>query len=70
MFAPVLALGLLTTIGISLASVVALLLAVAALVGVFRTPEFSGGAKAMWTLAILLFPIFGSIVYFSVRSDW
>ena len=57
-------------LGISLASVVALALAIVALVSVFRNKELSGGAKAMWTVAILLFPILGAVVYFSVRSDW
>jgi len=56
--------------GISVLSVVAVILAVAALVSVFKNPEFSGGAKAMWVLAILIFPIVGSAVYFGVRSDW
>ena len=56
--------------GISVLSVVALVLAIAALIAVFKNPEISGGTKAMWTLAILIFPILGSLVYFSVRSDW
>jgi len=50
--------------------VLALVLAIAALVSVFKNPEFSGGTKAMWVLAILIFPIVGSAVYFGVRSDW
>jgi len=45
-------------------------LAVAALVSVFRNEELSGGSKAMWTVAVVIFPILGSIVYFGVRSDW
>jgi phospholipase D-like protein len=56
--------------GISVLSVIALALAIAALISVFKNPEISGGTKAMWTLAILVFPILGSLVYFSVRSDW
>jgi len=56
--------------GISVLSVLALVLAIAALVSVFKNPEFSGGTKAMWVLAILIFPIVGSAVYFGVRSDW
>lgn len=56
--------------GISVLSVIALVLAIAALISVFKNPEISGGTKAMWTLAILVFPILGSLVYFSVRSDW
>ena len=56
--------------GISVLSVIALVPAIAALISVFKNPEISGGTKAMWTLAILVFPILGSLVYFSVRSDW
>ena len=56
--------------GISVLSVIAVALAIAALISVFKNPEISGGTKAMWTLAILVFPILGSLVYFSVRSDW
>lgn len=56
--------------GISVLSVVAVILAIAALFSVFKNPDFTGGAKAMWTLAILVFPIVGSLVYFGVRSDW
>ena len=56
--------------GISVLSVLALVLAIAAIVAVLKNPEFSGGTKTMWILAILIFPILGSLVYFSVRSDW
>ena len=51
-------------------SVCALALAVSALVSVARNANLSGSAKAMWIVAILLFPIFGSVVYFGVRADW
>lgn len=68
--APLLGLGGIWIGGISVLSVLALVLAIAALVSVFKNPEFSGGTKAMWVLAILIFPIVGSAVYFGVRSDW
>jgi hypothetical protein len=46
------------------------ILALAALLSIFKNPDFSGGSKAMWVIVILIFPLFGSIVYFAVRSDW
>lgn len=51
-------------------SVCALALAVSALVSIARNDNLLGSAKAMWIVAILLFPIFGSVVYFGVRADW
>lgn len=56
--------------GITLLAVVAVVLGLAAIVSVLRNPEFSGGTKALWVFAILLFPILGGAVYFGVRSDW
>jgi len=56
--------------GITLAGVIALVLAIAAWMSVFGDARLSGSAKAMWSLAILLFPIVGSVVYFGVRNDW
>jgi len=50
--------------------VLALVLGIAAIVSVLRNADLSGSAKAMWVVAILLFPILGAAVYFSVRSDW
>jgi hypothetical protein len=66
----VLALSSLATAGISLGTLVALVLGVAAGVSLLRNDRLSGGAKAMWLVAIVLFPILGSVVYFGVRSDW
>jgi hypothetical protein len=68
--AALVALGWLSTAGISLGGVLALVLGIAACVSVLRNPEVSGGAKAMWLVAIVLLPIVGSVVYFGVRSDW
>jgi Phospholipase_D-nuclease N-terminal len=66
---PLLAFGLLEW-SLSFAGVLALVLGVSACASVFRNPELSGSAQAMWVVAIVFFPIFGSIVYFGVRSDW
>ena len=67
--AATLAIGLLAG-GLGILGVVAVILAIGALVSVFRNPDFSGGAKALWVVLILIFPIFGSLIYFGVRSDW
>jgi Phospholipase_D-nuclease N-terminal len=40
------------------------------LVDLFRNPRLSGGAKAMWLLAIVLLPIAGAVIYLGVREDW
>jgi hypothetical protein len=56
--------------GVTVVGVLALILAICAWVSVFRNKNLSGAAKAMWVVAILILPFFGSIVYFSVRSDW
>jgi len=56
--------------GLWILAVLSLILAIAALISVFRNPDFSGGSKALWVLVILIFPLFGSLIYFGVRSDW
>jgi hypothetical protein len=56
--------------GVSAGGVLALVLVVTALVYLFRDEEISGWSKVMWVALVLLFPIFGPIVYFAVRSDW
>jgi hypothetical protein len=62
-------LGLVLALG-SLATLVALVVGVAAGVSLLGNDRLSGGAKAMWLAVIVLFPILGSAVYFGVRSDW
>jgi Phospholipase_D-nuclease N-terminal len=37
---------------------------------VLRNPDFSGGAKTLWVVVILIFPLLGGAIYFGVRSDW
>jgi hypothetical protein len=46
------------------------ILALAALLSVFRNEDFSGSSRLLWVLVILVFPLFGSLIYFGVRSDW
>jgi hypothetical protein len=48
----------------------AALVGIAAIVSVLRNPDLSGGAKAMWLIVILIFPLLGGAIYFGVRSDW
>jgi hypothetical protein len=56
--------------GLTVASLAALALAIPACVSVVRNGDFTGAEKTMWVVAVALFPIVGSIIYFSVRSDW
>ena len=58
------------TAGITVASVIALVLGIWAIASVLRNAELSTGAKVGWIVVILFLPIFGSIVYFGVRGDW
>jgi hypothetical protein len=67
--APPLGIGLLAG-GFWVLAIVSTLLAIGALISVFRNTDLSGGAKAMWVVVILIFPLFGSLIYFGVRSDW
>jgi len=66
----VLALSTLAAGGLSLATLVALVIGVPAGVSLLGKDRLSGGAKAMWLAVVVLFPILGSAVYFGVRSDW
>ena len=67
--ATTLAIGLLEG-GFWVLAALSVVLALAALLSVFRNTDFSGGARAMWVAVILVFPLFGSLIYFGVRSDW
>jgi bacteriorhodopsin len=57
--------GLWTVVGL-----VALVLIVVTLVSLFRNPRISVGEKAVWVVAVIIFPLLGSLVYFTVRRDW
>jgi hypothetical protein len=65
----VLGIGLLAG-GFWILAAISVVLALAALLSVFRNPDLSGGARTMWVLVIIIFPLLGSLVYFGVRSDW
>jgi hypothetical protein len=67
--AATLAIGLLAG-GFWILAALSVILALAALLSVFRNEDFSGSSKALWVLVILIFPLFGSLIYFGVRSDW
>ena len=56
--------------GITLVGVVALVLAISAWASLFRDGDLPSSAKAIWFFIILFFPIFGSLVFYGVRSDW
>jgi hypothetical protein len=56
--------------GFWILAALSVILALAALLSVFRNPDFAGGSKALWVAVIIVFPLFGSLIYFGVRSDW
>jgi hypothetical protein len=67
--ATTLAIGLLAG-GFWILAALSVILALAALLSVFRNPDFTGSSKLLWVLVIIIFPLFGSLIYFGVRSDW
>ena len=67
--AATLAIGLLAG-GFWVLAALSVILALAALLSVFRNEDFTGGSRALWIVVILVFPLFGSLIYFGVRSDW
>lgn len=54
----------------SVVGVIALVLAVATIVSVLRNPDVSGGEKIVWIVGVIVFPILGALVYFTVRRGW
>ena len=67
--AATLAFGLLAG-GFWILAALSVILALAALRSVFRNEDFTGSSRALWVVLILVFPLFGSLIYFGVRSDW
>lgn len=65
----ILAIGLFAG-GFAVLAALSVILALAALLSLFRNPEITGGSRLMWVLVIIIFPLLGSLVYFGVRSDW
>jgi hypothetical protein len=64
-----LAIGLLAG-GFWILAALSVILALMAILSIVRNPEISGGSRLLWILVILIFPLFGSLVYFGVRRDW
>ena len=64
-----LAIGLFTG-GFLVLGALSVILALAALLSLFRNPEITGSSRLLWVLVIVIFPLFGSLIYFGVRSDW
>ena len=67
--ATTLAIGLLEG-GFWVLAAASVVLALAAILSVVRNEDFSGSSRALWIVVILVFPLFGSLIYFGVRSDW
>ena len=67
--ATTLAIGLLAG-GFWVLAALSVVLALAAILSIVRNEDFSGSSRALWILLILVFPLFGSLIYFGVRSDW
>ncbi len=42
---------------------------ITAVVDIFQRPDLHGGKMALWLVAIILFPVFGSLLYFLVRPS-
>ena len=55
---------------LTLAILAAVVLAIAALVDVFRNRDLHGGGRTLWVAIVLVFPILGPAIYFGVRRDW
>ena len=64
-----LAIGLIAG-GFWVLAALSVILALTALLSLFRNPEISGSSRLLWVLVILIFPLLGSLIYFGVRSDW
>jgi hypothetical protein len=67
--ATTLAIGLLAG-GFWILAALSVVLALAAILSVVKNEDFSGNSRALWIVLILVFPVFGSLIYFGVRSDW
>jgi hypothetical protein len=64
-----LAIGLLAG-GFWILAALSVVLALAAILSIVRNEDFTGSSRALWIVLILVFPLFGSLIYFGVRSDW
>jgi Phospholipase_D-nuclease N-terminal len=67
--ATTLAIGLLAS-GFWILAALSVVLALAAILSIVRNEDFTGSSRALWIVLILVVPLFGSLIYFGVRSDW
>jgi Phospholipase_D-nuclease N-terminal len=67
--ATTLAIGLLAG-GFWILAALSVVLALAAILSIVRNEDFTGSSRALWIVLILVVPLFGSLIYFGVRSDW
>lgn len=67
--AAVLAIGLFAG-GFAVLAALSVILALAALLSLFRNTAITGSSRLLWVLVIIIFPLFGSLIYFGVRGDW
>lgn len=56
--------GAIALIGVVLAIILPLILVIAAIVSILRSPILAGAGKAVWILLVLCFPLIGSVVWF------
>jgi Phospholipase_D-nuclease N-terminal len=56
--------------GFFVLAALSVILALYALLTLFRNPEITGSSRLLWVAVIIIFPLFGSLIYFGVRSDW
>lgn len=59
-------LGALVSFLISIAYVV---FAIAAIISILRSTNYTGGLKALWILAVIAFPFLGSLIWFLVGRN-
>ena len=58
--------GALVSVLISIAYVA---FAVAAIISILRSTNYTGGLKALWVLAVIAFPFLGSLIWFLVGRN-
>jgi Phospholipase_D-nuclease N-terminal len=62
-------LAFLAPLGLTLFGAVAVGFGIAGWLKVLRDDDLTGGAKALWFFAILIFPLVGALVYLSLRKS-
>jgi hypothetical protein len=62
-------LGLLFTIGWFFLWVLLVMILFSAIGGIFRSPDLSGVAKALWLALVLFLPFLGALIFVATRGD-